>query len=197
MIPSNDFLRFAIYYVPPSSNQLTRFAASWLGWDVYKGIKVNYPMLDNLNYDIEAIIRSPSKYGLHGTLKPPFSLASDRTFDELRLSVLTLSRSIKKFEIPDISLKSISGFIAIVPTIQNESIKYLARKCLEELDSFRAFESPEILNKRRFTGLSTSQECHLLKWGYPYVQDDFMFHLTMTSKLTSEVSEISIDPLTN
>ena len=53
MIAPKNISRFAIYFVPPESNDLTRFTASWFGWDVYKGIKVDYPVLHNLNYDIE------------------------------------------------------------------------------------------------------------------------------------------------
>ena len=189
MIPPNNISRFAIYFVPPESNDLTRFTASWFGWDVYKGIKVDYPVLHNLNYDIKEITNTPSKYGFHGTLKAPFSLVPNKTIDDLKLSLSMLSRSIKKFLIPSICLREISGFIAIVPTVQNQSINFLARKCLEGLDCFRDAEPPEILNKRRSAGLSSSEERHLLKWGYPYVLDDFRFHLTMTGKLTPKVSK--------
>ena len=189
MISLNDFSRFAIYYVPPESDYLTKFSASWFGWDAYQGIKVNYPMLRNLNYDLKDITSKPSKYGLHGTLKAPFFLAPNRTIDELRLSLSVLSHSIKKFEIPSICLRIISGFIAIVPSTQNESMNYLAKKCLEDLDRFREIESPDILNKRRVVGLSPSEEHYLFRWGYPYVLDNFRFHLTMTTKLTSEVSK--------
>ena len=187
MLPMSDFSRFAIYYVPPESNYLTRFAASWFGWDVYQGIKVNYPVFCNLTHDIEEVTGAPSKYGFHGTLKAPFCLAPDRTIDELRLSLSTLTRYTKKFEIPSICLRIMSGFIAIVPTVQNEKINFLAKKCLEDLDTFRKAETLENLNKRRASGLSASEKHHLLKWGYPYVLDDFHFHLTMTSKLPSKV----------
>ncbi len=189
MILMDDFSRYAIYYVPPESDHLTKFAASWFGWDVYQGIRVNYSELSNLNYDIKEITKKPCKYGLHGTLKAPFSLAKDRTIDELRLSLSRLSSSIKKFEIPFISLRKISGFIAIVPTTQNKKLNFLAKKCLQELDCFREVESLEILNKRRSVELSSSMKQNLLKWGYPYVLNDFQFHLTMTSKLAPKVSE--------
>ncbi len=182
----NDFTRYAIYYVPPESDYLTRFVASWFGWDVYKSINVEYPVLSNLNYDIKEITSTPSKYGLHATLKAPFCLAPDRTIDELRLSLLVLSHSIKQFEIPSICLRIISGFIAIVPTIQNESVNNLAKKCVEELDCFRQAKPLNNLNARRAAGLSDSEERNLLKWGYPYVLDDFRFHLTLTNKLSSK-----------
>ena len=183
----DNFSRFAVYYVPPKSDHLAKFAAAWFGWDIYQGMKVNYPKLHDLNYHIKEITSIPGKYGLHGTLKAPFFLAHDKTIEELRLSMSLLARSIKKFEIPSICLGIIDEFIAIVPTSQNESIHSLAKKCLEDLDSFREAESDEILNKRRSGRLSTSEEHNLLKWGYPYVLDDFQFHLTMTGKLPLKV----------
>ena len=189
MMSPNDFSRYAIYYVPPESDQFTRFAASWFGWDVYKSINVKYPELSDLNYDIKEITSTPSKYGLHATLKAPFSLVPDKTIDELRLSLSILSSSIQKFEISSICVKNIAGFIAIVPTSQNERINYLAKKCVEDLDCFRKAEPLEIINKRRSVGLSIRKEHNLFKWGYPYVLNDFQFHFTMTSKLTPKVSK--------
>ena len=185
----NDFSRYAIYYVPPQSAQFTQFAASWFGWDVYKSINVKYPVLSDLNYDIKEITSTPSKYGLHATLKAPFFLVPDKTIDELRSSLSILSSSIKKFEISSICLKKIAGYIAIVPTSQNERINYLAKKCLEDLDCFRKAEPLEIINKRRSVGLSERQEAHLLKWGYPYVLDNFDFHLTLTEQLEPQLLE--------
>jgi len=184
-----EFSRFAIYYLPSESNLLSNFASSWFGWNPHLGMEVSYPVWKNLNFNIAELTSEPGKYGLHGTLKPPFPLAKQENFEELRVAILKLSRSIKKFKIPSITLRVIDGFIAIVPTIRNERIDYLAEKCVKELDDFRGPESLENIKKRRSVGLSERQENHLRRWGYPYVLDDFNFHLTMTEKLRPEVSE--------
>ena len=42
------------------------------------------------------------------------------------------------------------------------------------------------LERRRKAGLSAAQEKMLLRWGYPYVLDEFRFHLTLTGRLQPE-----------
>ena len=37
--------------------------------------------------------------------------------------------------------------------------------------------------KRRAAGLSPEQDTNLVEWGYPYVLDQFRFHITLTGKL--------------
>jgi hypothetical protein len=39
------------------------------------------------------------------------------------------------------------------------------------------------LERRRAAGLSKRQDKLLVKWGYPYVLDQFRFHLTLTGTL--------------
>jgi hypothetical protein len=51
------------------------------------------------------------------------------------------------------------------------------------LDAFRAPPDESELAKRRKAGLSARQEAMLTRWGYPYVMDDFRFHLTLTGRL--------------
>jgi hypothetical protein len=40
------------------------------------------------------------------------------------------------------------------------------------------------LLRRRAAGLTARQEKMLSRWGYPYVFDDFRFHMTLTSRLS-------------
>ena len=44
--------------------------------------------------------------------------------------------------------------------------------------------APEELKKRRGAGLSSRQELMLTTWGYPYVMEEFRFHLTLTGRLS-------------
>jgi hypothetical protein len=39
------------------------------------------------------------------------------------------------------------------------------------------------LARRRKAGLSDAQEALLRRWGYPYVMEEFRFHLTLTGAL--------------
>jgi hypothetical protein len=40
--------------------------------------------------------------------------------------------------------------------------------------------------RRRSAGLTPAQEMLLTKWGYPYVMDEFRFHLTLSGKLQAD-----------
>ena len=185
----NRFSRYAIYYAPPKIDPLADFTASWLGWDANLGEYVSFPKIQSFRHDISSITNKPRKYGFHGTLKPPFSLKMGMTQEELFVAVGDLAQSIQEFEIERIQLKVINGFIALIPERHSSCLHDMARKCVTELDCFRAEESHEKLEKRRLLGLSKKQEANLTKWGYPFVLDEFRFHLTLSGPLKSHVAK--------
>lgn len=51
------------------------------------------------------------------------------------------------------------------------------------LDPFRAPLTEAELARRRRSKLSARQEAHLTRYGYPYVLDQFRFHLTLTGAI--------------
>ena len=65
--------RYAIYYAP-DPGPLADFGAAWLGWDIASGRAVAPPDIGPLPRPVEEITRTPRKYGLHATIKPPFRL---------------------------------------------------------------------------------------------------------------------------
>jgi len=66
------FSRYAIYYMP--DGPLAEFGAAWLGWDPRIGKRTETLDIPDLPKDLHKLTRSARKYGLHGTLKPPFRL---------------------------------------------------------------------------------------------------------------------------
>ncbi len=42
------------------------------------------------------------------------------------------------------------------------------------------------LQRRRAANLTPRQEFLLMHWGYPYVLDEFRFHMTLTRRLPDE-----------
>ena len=184
----NSFSRYAVYFSPPEESDLSKFASSWLGWDAQNAKKILHPIFKDLVSDITELTKKQSCYGFHGTLKPPFSLVETKNESELKAAILELSQSIRKFEISAVSLQLLNGFAAIVATNENDEIKNLAKKCVQELDSFRQPESLEKFQKRRSTGLSQNEEFYLQRWGYPYVMGSFRFHMTLTRRLNPEES---------
>jgi hypothetical protein len=59
----------------------------------------------------------------------------------------------------------------------------LADACVVAFDPFRAPPPAADLERRRAGGLSPRQDELLLRWGYPYVLDQFRFHMTLTERL--------------
>jgi hypothetical protein len=55
--------------------------------------------------------------------------------------------------------------------------------CVRAFDPFRAPLSEPDLARRRKAPLTAGQDARLLAWGYPYVFDDFRFHMTLTSSI--------------
>jgi hypothetical protein len=74
------FERYAIYYTPQGA--LAEVGAAWMGWDVARGVAVDHAMVGDL--DLAKLTRTPRKYGLHGTIKPPFVLKAAQMQRHLR-----------------------------------------------------------------------------------------------------------------
>ena len=55
---------------------------------------------------------------------------------------------------------------------------------LAHFDALVRPPSPDELARRRQANLSLAQDAHLRRWGYPYVLDQFHFHMTLTARLS-------------
>lgn len=176
------FTRYAIYYAPDDASDLARFGAAWLGWDNLAGAEV--PHLD-LPLPVADITEKPRKYGFHGTLKPPFRLNGGASESELADAVRGVAQIFPAIKVPQMKLKVIGSFIALAPVTVSRPLSDLASTCVMELDTFRAPPTEDELASRRAPGLTPEQETMLLRWGYPYVHDQFRFHLTLTGSLNT------------
>lgn len=180
-----EFQRYAIYYTAPAG-PLADFGAAWLGWDVTTGLPVKHPIIHGLDEDIAAITATPRKYGFHGTIKPPFRLADRTSFEELRSATADLCRDLAPLSLDGLKLTRMGRFLALTVTGDTTALADLASKVVTSLDAFRAPASDAELAKRRKANLSERQEAYLTQWGYPYVMDEFRFHLTLTGRLQTE-----------
>lgn len=177
----SDFQRFAIYYLP-EDRALAEFGAKWLGWDVERGATCDHWDVPG----IDGITAVPRKYGFHGTLKPPFRLAEGMRFGALEQEVARFAAQVPPFEIDGLHLSRIGRFLALVPDGDASDLAKFAFACVTAFDQFRAAPSSEELARRRAAGLTPCQDDLLMQWGYPYVGDEFRFHLTLSGKLEPE-----------
>lgn len=173
-----SFTRYAVYYLPPEGGALAAFGARWLGWDVDRGAAC-----ESL---APALTEVPRKYGFHGTLKPPFRLAEGCDAAELLGAAQDLAGRLGPVTLEGLALTQLGRFFALAPLGDATALGDLAAACVRDLDGFRAPASEAELAKRRAKGLSPAQEAHLQRWGYPYVMDQFRFHLTLTGGVAKE-----------
>jgi len=177
-------MRYALYFVPQSSTPLARIGAAWLGCDLEAGRAVDLPPVPGFDPGILATLTAePRRYGLHATLKPPFALADGHDEAALLDAVAALAAGQDAFHLPSLRLAAIGRFLALVPDEKCAAIHALADACVEALDAFRRPADARELERRRASGLTARQDAHLLRWGYPYVFDEYRFHITLTGKL--------------
>ncbi|MGA7803469.1 DUF1045 domain-containing protein, partial [Bradyrhizobium sp.] len=80
-------------------------------------------------------------------------------------------------------VQSISGFIAVVPAERSRDLDLLAAACVRAFDGFRAALAPDDRARRKPQALTPRQVEYLDRWGYPYVMEEFRFHMTLTGRL--------------
>src|SRR3981189_238462 len=179
-----DFPRYAIYYNPPPGSDLDRFGAQLLGYDAFHGDDLAFP--NDIMWAAPCwgeLTNDPRKYGFHATLKAPLSLAQGKTEAELLAACAAFASAPRA--IPEIRpvVGSISGFIALIPAEPPPGLIQPAAGRVSEFDSFRTPLTEEDRARRNPYRLTPRQREHLDRWGYPYVMEDFRFHMTLTGRL--------------
>lgn len=173
-----SYLRYAIYDLP-ENEKLAESGAHWLGWDTLNACNVPAPDFPG----IESVTSVPRKYGFHATLKPPFRLADDCSFDALSEAVSQLASKSMPAVCNSLKVSTIGSFLAITPAAETSQIDQLAFQCVTSLDHLRAPLTDAEMSRRRAPGLTERQEQLLQDWGYPYIADEFNYHITLTGKL--------------
>ena len=178
--------RYAIYWAPPADGALWAFGTRWLGRDPETGESLSPAPEVAAAADpawLASVTADPRHYGLHATLKPPFRLATGQSRDGLVAALGRFAAATAPVAGPPLVLRRLGRFLALVPDGPAPAVLALAARLVEAFDGFRTPAPPEELAKRRHHGLTASQEQNLLRWGYPYVMDDFRFHVTVSGAL--------------
>lgn len=176
------YSRYAVYYTP-EPGAFADATAAWLGWDATAGRACAHLEISDLPAPVSEITATPRRYGFHGTLKPPFRLASGSSPARLQDDFTSLAASLAPAQIDGLRIAGLGGFLALVPDGDASELARIAAEAVAGLDRHRAPAPPEETARRRAAGLTTRQEAHLATWGYPYVMDEFRFHMTLTGRL--------------
>ncbi len=170
-------MRYAIYFTPPQDSALTSAAESWLGRSAFTGAASAIPA------EREAVTISARRYGFHATLKAPFRLADGMSEADLLDAFGNWTASRAAFTGPRLVIKQIDGFFALVPETRNEELDALARDVVIDFEPFRAPLTAHDMSRRNPDRLTVAERAMLEAYGYPYVLDEFRFHMTLTDRI--------------
>ena len=181
-----NFSRYAIYYIPDLP--LFQIGSDWLGWNSIIGQETT------LSADYRRITDRPRKYGFHATVKPPFSLAPRSTLGELKDAFHAFCASVSPATGGTLKISRLGRFLAMAQDVQSNEVTELVASTVSNFDKFRAPLSDQDIAKRRQRRLTPQQDALMLRWGYPYVMQEFKFHMTLTGPLApNEIDAIELD----
>ncbi|MDP9838495.1 putative phosphonate metabolism protein [Neorhizobium huautlense] len=183
-------MRYAIYFTPSKDDALTQAASLWLGRDAYEGRDLSAPADTGLAEDEwRTITADPRRYAFHATLKAPFSLADGKDEASLVAAVDAFAAQTEAFDIPELVVAGLGPFFALVPGEPNPILQDFAGSIVEHFEPFRAPLSDADIARRKPEKLSEAQRNYLHEFGYPYVMEEFRFHMTLTGPVPEERRE--------
>lgn len=154
-------------------------ASRWLGKKEVNIDSIPDTELDNL-------LQAANHYGFHATIKPPFRLNNGFTLDDVENEVGEFVKELQPFILPPLELARINNFFCLRLKHASRKLSSLAEETVRRFDHFRRPADEQELARRRTAKLTEKQEQLLLQWGYPYVLDEFRFHLTLTGNIDNE-----------
>lgn len=192
--------RFAIYYAPPAGSCWWNEGCRWLGRDAVTGRHLNPPHVPGLSRALHELTVEPRRYGLHGTLKAPMRLGPGACADDLFAIAATVAARHAPFDLTVqadvIDNDKRPGFVALRPKVNDPAsvtMQSLAADCVQAFDALRAPPTDAELERRQVRRLSSRQRELLAQWGYPYVLDEFRFHVTLSDRVDAPDASAMIE----
>ena len=156
--------RFAIYFAPQRGSLLDQLADAWLK-----------------RADVAPLAVSARRYGFHATIKAPMQLSQDRKELEQALAQFTARR--RPVALDALGPRLIDGFLALTTEPQPAALTNFAEEVVTAFEPFRMpLDAAE--RERRLKAPLTPRQVELVdRYGYPYVLEEFQFHMTLTDRL--------------
>jgi hypothetical protein len=173
--------RYAVYYAPRAGAFADR-ANGWLGREPGSGHAMARPSVSGI-MDPVAITAEPRRYGFHGTLRAPFRPAPGVDGDQIRDRVARLAARLSPVVCAGLRTETLHGFVALTPMGCEAALLDLGAAVVEGTNDLRAPLTEAEIARRNPERLSPRQRQLLHEWGYPFVMEEFRFHLTLTDRL--------------
>jgi len=183
-------VRYAIYFMPAPETPLWRFGSSIIGYDAAVQRDIPHPV--HPAFDAAAFPQwtgEPRRYGFHATLKAPFALRDGKTEADLLETAKAFAADRRAFSGGDFGVAALGDFVALVPSAARPALHALADDATRVFERFRAPLSQADRERRLRAPLTERQIGYLDAWGYPYVFEDFRFHMTLTGPLPPDRRE--------
>lgn len=176
--------RYAIYFAPDRQHPLWAAAAQWLGRDPSGAGVAASDVAGLARAELDARSLSARRYGFHATIKAPMRLGSDIAPGELASELERFVAARAPVLVGRMELALLDGFLALVPVEQSSALTGFAAEVVEHFDRFRAPLEADDRRRRLAGGALTPRQTELLdRYGYPYVLEQFQFHMTLTDRL--------------
>lgn len=195
--------RYALYFAPAPESALWRFGSQVLGYDGVTGEEVAQSVPAGVAPDaFHAATEDPRLYAFHATIKAPFRLAEGRSEADLVAALGDFARARRRFALPRLAVTPIGrqpaqgAFIALTEPEPTADLLALERDTVVAFEPFRAPLTAGEVAKRRPETLSARQRAYLDHYGYPYVHDEFRFHMTLTGRLKDGLLDAALSGLT-
>ncbi len=179
-------MRLALYFAPEVADPLHAAASRWLGRDAETGASI--PQAPVPGVDIAAITAEASNYGFHATLKPPFRLSGP--YAAARAAAAELAERTAPFALPPLRVTDLRGFLALTESEPCPALQAFADASVTALEPHRAAPTEAEIARRNPDRMTPRQREHLAAWGYPYVFDEWFFHMTLSRRLNEAEQRI-------
>jgi 2'-5' RNA ligase len=186
-----DGPRYAIYFAPAPDTAFWSFGSRVLGYDAATGLDVpGFTLPGTTEERWRSIVARPRTYGFHAALKAPFHL-NDADEGDLMSALDAFARGRPPIDLGRLKISAFAsgasgaGFAAFTPVSPASGLRDLERDIVTGLDRFRRSTTPAERDGRRPDSLTERQRAHLDAYGYPFVLDDFRFHMTLTGEIAN------------
>ena len=191
-----NYKRVAIYFLPKKNSSLENFGKNLLGRDINKKKKISltrrqkYFINRGFTYfdELKDYCEQPAKYGFHATLKAPFRLKRNVKTKNFYDVISHIAAQHSRFKIKGLKIVYSKKFTFITSRKPNKLLINLENDLVKHLDTFRAELNKTEIKKRNPDSLTFKQNKYLKEWGYPFVLDQFKFHMTLMNQNNNKLS---------
>jgi hypothetical protein len=181
-----DQPRYAIYFAPATGSALADLGAATLGYDASRGADAPFaPGLERQFPLWRCHVAEPARYGFHATLKAPFALVPGFGEADLIDAAAVVAGRLQPASAGTFEVAAMHRHVALLPE-DREAGAALAAEIVSAFDPLRAPLGEADRRRRLQTPLSPRQIALLDRWGYPFVLDEFRFHMTLAGPLEPE-----------